>query len=139
MLAKLSEERAYAAGIKPKREQLILTLSLGITVAVSIKVVGIPLIAAMLIIPAAAARQLARTPEAMVAITAVVVGYISVIAGLNAAFHFDTPTAPTILCVSLIAFILLFVMNANINGKAKGKSLDRNSDPRGRLIVLLRD
>ena len=106
--------------------------------AVSIKVVGIPLIAAMLIIPAAAARQLSRTPEAMVAITAVV-GCISVIAGLNAAFHFDTPTAPIILCVSLIAFILLFVMNANINSKAKGKSLDRNSDPRGRLIVLLRD
>jgi len=121
LLATLNEELAYAAGIKPKREQLILTLSLGITVAVSIKVVGILLIAAMLIIPAAAARQLARTPEGMVAITAVV-GCISVIAGLNAAFHFDTPTAPTIVCVSLIAFILLFVMNSNTNSKAKGKS-----------------
>ena len=109
LLATLNEELAYAAGIKPKREQLILTLSLGITVAVSIKVVGILLIAAMLIIPAAAARQLARTPEGMVALTAVI-GSISVITGLSTAYRFDTPTAPSIVCVSLGLFCVFSIL-----------------------------
>ena len=61
---------AYASGFDPKREQLVLTLSLAVTVAVAIKVVGVLLIAAMLIIPAAAARSLARSPESMALIAA---------------------------------------------------------------------
>ncbi|MDJ0639556.1 MAG: metal ABC transporter permease, partial [Paracoccaceae bacterium] len=47
----LSEELAFAAGLNPRREQLILTLALAVTVAVAIKVVGVLLIAAMLVIP----------------------------------------------------------------------------------------
>ena len=62
LTATLNEELAYASGYDPRREQLVLTLSLAVTVAVAIKVVGVLLIAALLIIPAAAARSLARSP-----------------------------------------------------------------------------
>lgn len=99
----LNEELAYASGLNPKREQLILTLSLAITVAVAIKVVGVLLIAAMLIIPAAAARGLARTPEAM-ALIAAVIGAVSAIAGLQGAYVFDTPAGPSIVCVAAVLF-----------------------------------
>ena len=99
----LNEELAYAGGLDPKREQLILTLSLAITVAVAIKVVGVLLIAALLIIPAAAARNLARTPEAM-ALIAAVIGAVSAIAGLRAAYVFDTPAGPSIVCVAAVIF-----------------------------------
>jgi zinc transport system permease protein len=64
LTATLNEELAWASGIDPRREQLILTLALAITVAVAIKVVGVLLIAAMLIIPAAAARPLPARPRA---------------------------------------------------------------------------
>jgi ABC-type Mn2+/Zn2+ transport system permease subunit len=80
LTATLNEELAYASGLDPRREQLILTLALAITVAVAIKVVGVLLIAAMLIIPAAAARNLARTPEAM-AVFAAVIGAVSAVPG----------------------------------------------------------
>ncbi|MEO0503149.1 MAG: metal ABC transporter permease [Pseudomonadota bacterium] len=99
----LNEELAYASGLNPRREQLILTLSLAITVAVAIKVVGVLLIAAMLIIPAAAARGLARTPEAM-ALIAAVIGAVSAIAGLQGAYVFDTPAGPSIVCVAAVLF-----------------------------------
>ncbi|MEJ8561259.1 metal ABC transporter permease [Yoonia sp. GPGPB17] len=99
----LNEELAYASGLNPKREQLILTVALAITVAVAIKVVGVLLIAAMLIIPAAAARGLARTPEAMAGIAAII-GAISAIAGLQGAYVFDTPAGPSIVCVAAILF-----------------------------------
>ena len=102
----LNEELAYASGLNPKREQLILTLCLAITVAVAIKVVGVLLIAALLIIPAAAARGLAKTPEAM-ALVAAVIGSISAIAGLQGAYVFDTPAGPSIVCVAAILFAAL--------------------------------
>ncbi|MFK7764595.1 MAG: metal ABC transporter permease [Roseobacter sp.] len=102
----LSDELAYASGLNPKREQLILTLCLAITVAVAIKVVGVLLIAAMLVIPAAAARGLARTPEAM-AMTAAVIGAVSAVAGLRAAYIFDTPAGPSIVCVAAVLFAAL--------------------------------
>ncbi len=99
----LNEELAYASGIDPKREQLILTLALAITVAVAIKVVGVLLIAALLIIPAAAARSLARTPEAM-ALIAAAIGAVSAVAGLRVAYVFDTPAGPSIVCVAAVLF-----------------------------------
>ena len=99
----LSADLATASGISPRREQLILTLALALTVAVAIKVVGALLIAAMLIIPAAAARGLARTPEAM-ALIAAVIGGVSAFAGLQGAYVFDTPAGPSIVCVAAIIF-----------------------------------
>jgi zinc transport system permease protein len=108
LTATLNEELAYASGLDPKREQLILTLALAITVAVAIKVVGVLLIAAMLIIPAAAARGLARTPEAMAAIAAVI-GAVCAVAGLQGAYLFDTPAGPSIVCVAALVFAALSV------------------------------
>ena len=99
----LNEDLAYASGLNPRREQLVLTLALAITVAVAIKVVGVLLIAAMLIIPAAAARGLARTPEAM-AVIAAIIGTISAVAGLRGAYVFDTPAGPSIVCVAAVLF-----------------------------------
>lgn len=107
----LNEELAYASGLNPKREQLVLTVALAFTVAVAIKVVGVLLIAAMLIIPAAAARGLARTPEAMAGIAAVI-GAISAIAGLQGAYVFDTPAGPSIVCVAAILFAGLNLIGA---------------------------
>lgn len=109
LTATLNDELAHASGIDPRREQLVLTLALAITVAVAIKVVGVLLIAAMLIIPAAAARGLARTPEAM-ALIAAAIGSISVIAGLQGALIFDTPAGPSIVCVAAILFAALNIV-----------------------------
>lgn len=110
LTATLNEELAYAGGVNPKREQLVLTLALAITVAVAIKVVGVLLIAAMLIIPAAAARTLSRTPESM-AMIAAAIGSTSAVAGLRAAYVFDTPAGPSIVCVAAVIFACLSVLN----------------------------
>ena len=108
LTATLNEDLAYASGINPKREQLVLTLALAITVAVAIKVVGVLLIAAMLIIPAAAARPLSRTPESM-ALVAAAIGSISALVGLRAAYIFDTPAGPSIVCVAAVIFAVLSI------------------------------
>lgn len=101
----LNEDLAAASGLNPDRERLILTLALAITVAVAIKVVGALLIAAMLIIPAATARGLARSPEAMAALAALI-GAGAVAGGLQLSLSLDTPAGPSIIAVAAIAFAL---------------------------------
>ncbi|WP_293576450.1 iron chelate uptake ABC transporter family permease subunit [Phaeobacter sp.] len=101
----LNRDLAHAAGINPQREQLILTLALSVVVAVAIKVVGVLLIAALLIIPAASARPFASTPERMTLIAALI-GVFSAVGGLQLAFEFDTPTGPTIVCLAAVLFLL---------------------------------
>lgn len=104
----LSPGLAYASGINPKREQLILTIALALIVAVAIKVVGVLLVTAMLIMPAAAARPFAKSPEFM-AVVATGIGAVSVIIGLQAALIYDTPAGPSIVCVSAVIFALASV------------------------------
>ncbi|WP_171054552.1 metal ABC transporter permease [Roseovarius arcticus] len=103
LTATLDSDLARAAGIDPRREELILTLALAIVVAVAIKVVGALLITALLIIPAATARPFARTPEGM-AVAATLLAMTAAWAGLHASYALDTPTGPTIVCVSAILF-----------------------------------
>ena len=101
----LNEDLAHASGINPARERLVLTLTLAVVVAVALKVVGALLIAAMLIIPAAAARGLARTPEVMAA-AATVIGAASCAAGLQLSLWQDTPAGPSIIVAAAAIFAL---------------------------------
>jgi hypothetical protein len=101
LTATLSEDLAHAAGLSPGRERLVLTLALAVVVAVALKVVGALLIAAMLIVPAAAARSVARTPEAMAAL-AVAIGALAVLGGLRASLIWDTPAGPSIVAVAAV-------------------------------------
>jgi zinc transport system permease protein len=105
LTATLSEDLAHAAGINPARERLVLTVALAIVVAVSLKIVGALLIAAMLIIPAAAARNLARGPESM-ALGAIALGGLSVWGGLQLSLVQDTPSGPSIVVVAAGLFLL---------------------------------
>jgi len=99
LTATLSPDLAFAAGINPQRKTLLLTLLMAAVVAVAIKVVGALLITALLIIPAAAARNFARNPETM-AVLSMTLGGIAALGGLRIAVIVDTPVGPTIVCVA---------------------------------------
>lgn len=101
----LNEDLAHASGLDPARERLILTVALAVVVAVAIKVVGALLIAALLIIPAAAARGLSRTPERM-AVLATLLGAGAALAGLQLSLWQDTPAGPSIIAAAAILFAL---------------------------------
>ena len=105
LTATLNEDLAHASGLNPNRERLVLTLALALVVAVALKVVGALLIGAMLIIPAAAARGLARTPETMAAL-AVVIGAMAAMAGLLLSLWQDTPAGPSIVSAAAVIFAL---------------------------------
>ncbi|MEL0615829.1 metal ABC transporter permease [Cobetia marina] len=130
LTATLNEDLARASGINPRREQLVLTLSLAVVVAVALKVVGALLITALLIIPAATARRFCHTPELM-AITAAIIGGVSTTGGLQAAYWLDTPTGPTIVCLAASLFALSSV-SAQLSRLASRTAPDA-PDPRKRV------
>jgi len=101
----VSPELAEIEGRPVKRLNLLLILMLALIVALAMKVVGILLVSALLIIPPAAARALSRSPEQMV-ILASVVGVIAVLAGLGASYQWDTPAGPSIVVAATSIFVL---------------------------------
>lgn len=99
----VNEETAQAEGIPAKLIHLVFVMLIALVVAISMKVVGILLITAMLIIPPATARHIARTPEQM-AFLAVIFGGLSVAGGLTGSFQWDTPAGPSIVIAAAVLF-----------------------------------
>jgi zinc transport system permease protein len=92
------EDLAAAEGVPTERAKLVFIVVLALVVAIAIKIVGALLTIAFLIMPAAAARPLAETPERM-AVYAVVIGMAAVGAGLGLSVALDTPGGPSIVLV----------------------------------------
>ena len=105
------EEMARAEGVPAAAVKLAYMLLLALVIAVSMKIVGVLLIVSMLIIPAAAARPFARTPESMAVISAGV-GVSSVLGGLAGSFAWDTPSGPTIVLAATGLFLASLAASA---------------------------
>lgn len=101
----VSPEIAEAEGRRPQAMRLLLLVLVAALVAVSIKIVGVLLVTAMLVIPAAAARRVSPSPEAMAGVSALV-GVVAVLAGLAASLRYDTPPGPAIVVAALCCFLL---------------------------------
>ena len=99
----VAPELAAVEGVKVARVRTALMLITALVIAIAMKIVGVLLITALLIIPAAAARRLSNRPESM-AIMASLAAMVSVIAGLCASWYFDTPAGPSIVISASILF-----------------------------------
>jgi zinc transport system permease protein len=110
--ATFDSELARADGINTKTDDYALSLLIAITVVVSIKIVGIILIAAFLVIPAAAARMLANRFSLM-ALWSVIIGIFGSAIGLWMSYVVDIPAGATIILVMTIVFIIsIFIKKA---------------------------
>lgn len=95
-------ELAAAEGLNVDRLRLLQLILLALLVSVAMKVVGVLLVTALLIIPANCARPWSRTPEQMAAFAAVF-GACAVLLGIAFSMWLDTPTgASVVLCAALL-------------------------------------
>jgi zinc transport system permease protein len=102
------EDLAAAEGIRAEPLKLVFVLVLALLVAIAIKIVGVLLTIAFLIMPAAAARPLSETPEQM-AVFAAIFGMLSVALGLLLSVALDTPGGPSIVLVLATLFVVAIV------------------------------
>ncbi len=98
------EELARIEGVPVERIKLTLMLMLALVVAVAMKIVGVLLISALLIIPAATVRRHSNSPETM-AIAASLCGMVAVIFGLSMSYHWDSPAGPSVVVACFVLFI----------------------------------
>jgi zinc transport system permease protein len=108
----LHEDLATAEGINPRLSRAAFDLLLAIVIAVAMKIVGVLLVMAFLVVPAVAARPLSSTPERM-AVLAAGIAVLGVILGLWLSLATDVPGGPSIvIALCTIAAISLLAVNA---------------------------
>lgn len=101
----VSEDISRAEGFASTGVRLGFTVLVAIAVAIAMKIVGILLVTALLIIPPAAARRMAHGPEAMCLAT-IAVGATATIAGISASFTWDVPSGAAIVAAAAAIFAL---------------------------------
>ena len=100
----VSEELAQVEGYPVARLRLLFMVLLAVVIASAMKLVGVLLITALLIIPAAAARPFSQGPKQM-AILATLISMVAVAMGLGLSYQFDTPAGPSIVLTSALFFL----------------------------------
>ena len=98
-------------------DEYLMTSLIAVTVVVAVKVVGIVLISAFLVIPAASARLLAKR-FAVMTLLSVMIGTTSVLAGLSASYLLDFPSGATIVLIQAAIFMTCFLAGRLLKIKA---------------------
>lgn len=112
------EPSAPAFGVPVRRIRIVLLMLLAVVVVVGMKLAGVILITAMLILPGAAALQVTRSLRGCI-IMSWVVSMIGVLGGLVVSFELDWlgfPTGPSIVLVMVLEFLLAMVI-ASVRGR----------------------
>lgn len=101
----VNAELAAVDGVQTTGIKLVFMLLVALVIAVAMKIVGVLLITALLIIPAASAQRFSRSPEQM-ALIATLIGAVAVLIGLFASLLLDTPAGPSVVTAATLLFLL---------------------------------
>jgi len=101
--ATFDEQYARISGVKTSRINLILMTLTAVSVVLAIKVVGIMLVSALLILPAVTALQISRGFRAAM-IVAAIISIFSVLSGVTISFYSDLPAGATVVMMNISCF-----------------------------------
>jgi ABC-type Mn2+/Zn2+ transport system permease subunit len=103
------EEMASVSGIPVRFLHYLLLALLSLTVIICVRMVGIILISAFLILPGATAQLLAHRFNKMVAVS-LAAGILTSMAGLLISWYTDWPTGAAIVIVQFVVFVVVFMV-----------------------------
>lgn len=107
LIISVNRELAASRGIKTTLYENIFVVVVAVVVMISIKWVGILLINSLLILPAAAARNIAKNSRQYLALS-VAISLVSSVAGLLISFYGETSAGATIVTVCAITFFAIY-------------------------------
>lgn len=105
------EELARAAGLRVRFLSVLIAVTAAVTVVIAMRAVGLLLVGALMIIPVAAAQQLARGFRATM-LAAMVIGVLSAVSGLLSSFQYDLQPGPSIVLLALVVFLAALLTGA---------------------------
>lgn len=97
------EEFARVTGLPVRLLNLLLAVTAAVTVTVAMRVVGLLLVSALMVVPVAAAQQVTRSFAATQAL-AVGIGVVVSLGGTTASYYQDLPPGPTIVVLAMVVF-----------------------------------
>ncbi|MEW2492174.1 metal ABC transporter permease [Streptomyces nodosus] len=100
------EEFARVTGLPVRALNLLTAITAAATVTVAMRVVGLLLVSALMVVPVAAAQQLSRSFAATFAI-AVAIGVTVTLTGTITSYYRDVPPGATIVLLTIAVFIVL--------------------------------
>src|SRR3989338_1259511 len=109
LFASIDSDSAIVSGIRAETHTLILYLTLSVSVVLGVKILGIVLVSALILIPAATSRLLSRSFHAFL-VTAIIVGELTVIIGLLLSFLINAPSGAVIILVGTTVFFLTAIL-----------------------------
>ena len=122
LVLSFSRAKAHVLGMYPRVAHLAMLVLIATVIVTSFRTVGTLLVFAFLVAPPATASLLARRVPVMMAV-AVLVGSVSVVAGLLISFHYGTATAATIAGLTVLLFFLVLTVREAVD--AVRRQVDR--------------
>jgi len=102
-------EAAFIRGINTTALEYLINILSSVTIIISIKIVGLILVTALLIIPATSAKLLAKNFKQMLPLS-VIFSLVATVIGIICSYFLNTPTGATIVLISGILFLLIFTI-----------------------------
>ncbi|GIH98502.1 metal ABC transporter permease [Planobispora takensis] len=117
------EEVAKASGLPVRFLSLLIAVTAALTVVIAMRVVGLLLVSALMVVPVATGQQLTRGFRSTM-LLAMLFGMIATVGGLSSSFYIEVPPGALIVLVALGGFVLALAL-----GRFVRRSRPRESQP----------
>lgn len=101
----LNEEGAAVQGIRVNIQTLVFYISLAVATVLGVKILGIILVSALIVLPAATSRILAKSFKSYTALS-ILIAELTILAGLTFSYIWDLPSGAVIVLVGTVLFLL---------------------------------
>ncbi|MFI2782782.1 metal ABC transporter permease [Streptomyces sp. ALB3] len=121
------EEFARVTGLPVRALNLLVAVTAAITVTVAMRVVGLLLVSALMVVPVAAAQQISKSFK-VTFVLAVAIGTAVTLAGTVTSYYQDVPPGATIVLLAIAAFVVLTALAtplARRRARNRGNEADR--------------
>ncbi|MCC5575928.1 metal ABC transporter permease [Microtetraspora sp. AC03309] len=99
------EEVARASGLPVRFLSLLIAVTAALTVVIAMRVVGLLLVSALMVVPVATSQQIMRSFRGTMAL-ATALGVVATVGGLTSAFYINVPPGSAIVLIALAGFVL---------------------------------
>jgi zinc transport system permease protein len=118
----LDEEFARVTGLPVRALNLLVAVTAAVTVTVAMRVVGLLLVSALMVVPVAAAQQISKSFK-VTFVLAVVIGTAVTLAGTVTSYYRDVPPGATIVLLAIAAFVVLTALATPLaRRRARGRA-----------------
>ncbi|MEV5504993.1 metal ABC transporter permease [Streptomyces orinoci] len=118
------EEFARVTGLPVRLLNLLVAITAALTVTVAMRVVGLLLVSALMVIPVAASQQISRSFATTLALS-VTIGVLVTLSGTATSYYVDVPPGATIVLLAIGVFMVLTALAAPLARKRARSTADQ--------------